>query len=152
MNNIENLKKLAKEKYSYDINFEKLYSKLENSEVIKPCNFYTLTDKKRINAYSKQMLNNLVEKSIVSRIYIDEGSGFNERNSVSWNIMENYDIEQTILVSEETLKIRFDPADCPCQYKIISLKINGKEKQKLQNLYKTVLDYDPQLVINIRTE
>lgn len=63
--------------------------------------------------------------------------------------MENYDIEQTILVSEETLKIRFDPADCPCQYKIISLKINGKEKQKLQNLYKTVLDYDPQLVINI---
>lgn len=149
MNNIENLKKMAKEKYSYDINFEKLYSKLENSEVIKQCNFYRSIDKKRINAYSKQMLNNLVEKSIESRIYIDEGNGFNEKDSVSWKIMENYDIEQKILVSEKMLKIRFDPADCPCQYKIIGLKINGKEKQKIQNLYKTVLDYDPQLVINI---
>lgn len=154
-NNLEKLlwlRSIAEDRYSYEKNFNRIYSKVLKVNKKRKCNYYDEKEKKRIYAYSKAMLNGLSEKSIESRIYIDRGNGVCEQDSFSWQVMENYELEYNITIEGNIKSIRFDPADCPIICQILKISINGTEKKDLKNHVIKGLDYDPQCYIILDEE
>lgn len=149
MDDLQWLNGIAREKYSYEKNFDRVYSRLHADKIIE-CSKYSYSERQRINAYSKCMLNNLVEKSIKSQLYFDKGNGLNEEESIYWNIMENCEIQQEMIIKGKVQGIRFDPADCPCKCQIYSVLVNGKEK--LANKEIIGADYDPMCYIDLSDE
>lgn len=154
-NNLEKLlwlRNIAKDRYSYEKNFERIYSKVLNVNKKRKCTYYDETEKKRIFAYSKAMLNGLIEKSMESRIYIDRGTGLREQDSLSWQVMENYELEYKAVINGNIRSLRFDPSNCPSTCEIYKFSINGIEKKNLKNHIIKGLDYDPQCNIILDEE
>lgn len=147
---VEWLNKIAREKYSYQNNFDKIYLKLSESNRVIECSDYELQEKKRVCAYSKCMLDNLIEKSIQSQLYIDRGNGFNENDSIRWDVMEKCEIVYETVIEERVQGIRFDPANCPGICQINSFKINEIEKETNKEIVGA--DYDPMLFIELSSE
>lgn len=147
---LDALHQVAAEKYSYEKNFDHIHSRLMGMSRTRTCVYYSEVEKKCIAAYSRTMLDNLIEQSFASQLYFDDGTGFSEENSVRWQMMENYELKKEFSVEKPVKALRFDPADCPCEFEILSFVVNGKEYSGKAGKKRRCLNFDPQYVIQLK--
>ena len=126
--NLPDLHERAKEEYSYKIEFEKMYKKLQNIETkeIKKLCYYDEAGRNRIRAYAELLADSeVIEKNDFSQIYADYGKGYEEKDSIKWKAKENHNIKKSIKLEGAVKSIRLDPCNQPCRCKIHKVTIDG---------------------------
>lgn len=152
--NLEKLNQIAREKYSLDLNFEKIYQELSSEEewVMKRLNCYEGAEKQRIALYSKAVPRFALEENIVSQLYFDFGDGFSEGDSIRWNACEHYPITREIQLDKRVRQLRFDLCDVPSMCTIIEIYINGQLKEAYTNTERKFFGFDPRFFIDLSKE
>lgn len=152
--NLEKLHFIAKNDYSYELNFERIYQELlpEEEWFSKRMDYYVGTEKQRVSLYSKSAPAYELGKKYFSKLYIDYGTGFNESDSVWWSACENYQITKKIKLDKKVKQLRFDPCDEPTMAFVFGIYINGKAKEGFFNKQKEFFDFDPQFIIELSEE
>ena len=119
---------------------------IENSEY-KSANFFEGEEKKRIHFYSETVLNTLSIKTFESKLFVDYGNGLSEQTAIKTIGTQKYEIIFSHIFDQPVKALRFDPAEYPCEYDILSVEINGTEKV----LNQSFVDYtlDPKFYINL---
>lgn len=152
--NLQNLHDIAQRKYSYDVNFEQIYQELmlDNNTETRMLDCYHGIEKKRLMLYSKVVPLYAVQPCMTSQMYIDYGAGFNEEDSVKWDVTENYFITKKIEIDKSVKGIRFDPCSVPVDCYVDKVYINGKLKEEYSNIRKEFLDFDSKFVVVLTEE
>lgn len=156
-NNYQNLNKLhniAREKYSYDKNFEGIYQGLlsDNNEESKILECYKGAEEQRMALYSKVVPLYALTPCAESQLYIDFGQGYNEIDSIKWNITDSYEVTKKIKIDRGVQGLRFDPCSTPAKCDIQKICINGKAKIDYSKKQIEFLDFDPQICIELSEE
>lgn len=151
---LNELNSIAKKEYSYDMNFEQIYQELlpEEDWVSKKMDYYKGPEKQRMTLYSKAASIYALENSITSQLYIDDGNGFDESNSIKWNTCEGYLITRKIAINKRVRRLRFDPCDVPAECVISYIYINGKLKEEYVGRRESFFNFDPQFMIELSEE
>lgn len=152
--NLDKLHSIAKERYSFNTNFEQIYQKLMQKETkeTRHMNFYDGIEKQRMLMYSKAAKEYAVSKEIQSQLYINYGNGFTEQDSFKWNVTEAYTITKKIEIDRRVECLRFDPCDIPAECYIYDICINGKAKREYSGITEKFWNFDPQFVIQLSEE
>lgn len=145
------LNDIARSEYSYEVNFEKIYSKLlgTNEQEWRVMEYYDGIAKKRILTYCKSVVAYAMPEKIASQLYLDYGNGFDETTSIKWAVNENYMITRKFVIEKPVMEIRFDPCDVPAVCDIYSVSINGKLKEEYSGKKIKFLNFDPQFIIRL---
>ena len=139
----------ANKQFNYINNFNCLMlnlNNIENSEY-KSANFFEGEERNRINFYSETVLNTLSIKTFETKLFVDYGNGFSEQTAIKAVGTQKYEISFSYVFDQQVKALRFDPAESPCKYDILSVEIHGNEKV----LNQSFVDYtlDPQFNINL---
>lgn len=148
------LNDIARKEYSYEVNFEKIYSELLgiDEQEWRFMEYYDGIAKKRILTYCKSVVSYAMPKKISSQLYFDCGNGYEEVTSIKWDVNENYVITRNFVLEKPVLEIRFDPCDVPAVCDIYSVSINGELKEEYSEKKLTFLNFDPQFIIRLTEE
>lgn len=149
--NLEKLYQIAKNEYSYDINFERVYRELmeNDSEEYKKMEFYTRNDSLRMLVYSRAIPSLCFPENIISQLYIDYGEGLKEDDSIKWRASENYTITRKFEFDRKVKEFRFDPCNVPAECYIYMVSVNGQIKERFIDKKEEFLHYDPQFLIEL---
>lgn len=66
-----------------------------------------------MSMYSKEWLTYAIGQNDFAQLFIDNGCGFDEENSISWKYNEDYRISKKIVLEGGNI-LRFDPCNKPC--------------------------------------
>lgn len=164
LKNFENLNSLmlyAKENFNLDHIFNEMLNSInmESKQTYALSRFNNL-EKARLSLYTKSIsLNAYLNKNYCqkSQIYVDYGQGFNEDDSLVWNICSSYPIVKTLSL-EGVRKIRFDPTQIPSKCKLTKIVVNNEDKTNScialnssysdDNIY-YFLNYDSQFLLEV---
>ena len=89
----------------------------------------------------------MIIKTFETKLFVDYGNGFSEQTAIKAVGTQKYEISFSYVFDQQVKALRFDPAESPCKYDILSVEINGNEKV----LNQSFVDYtlDPQFNINL---
>lgn len=151
---LEKLYSCAKEKYSYEMNFDRVYQKLIKTGCSKKksLNYYAELEKARVLLYSQCVPGALFSEVYVSQMYMDYGEGFNEIDSIKWYATSNYVISKKIKTDKKINCLRFDPCNVPAECIIDEICINGKVREEFSQRIEIFMNFDPQMVIELTDE
>lgn len=165
---LEDLHRKAQQDFCLETNFYKLLDQLNDNDTLKTLEFSSNTielEKDKNGLFTHfvyaHSVSNLLNQS---QIYIDNGLGFHEEESIKWDLIETYTIQKKILLDPTCKQIRFDPSPFPCICKILSVFLNQMDVTNRVvpvNAYKTCdsqqffIDDDPQYLLedlNLKNE
>ncbi len=152
-------KELADREYQYTRRFDEMYEELISlPELEENTAYYEGNDALRMQFYSEIVSEIAVGKdSQRSQCYYHNGTGFEEKASVSWPSVSGYSIRQA-WEYENVRSFRFDPCNAACLCEVYDLKINGVPSKRRMAPVNAVfseggqeifLTDDPQYVIEI---